>query len=273
MKCTKISVALLGVLAAACSSSHGGPDAGDDAFLATCGSSVCGEDEACCTGCTPEDGFCIGVDLPCPSVACITSCEDAVFASVGDRCEGSFSCVVEDEACCPTSTFCDDGRLARDIGGCLDVCDPPPVMCDGLGPAACAAAGCVPTYDDACCPTCSAVGFCADCTDPTYFICRPYEDACMAAYCSRTAEWGCTDETPDCSSATPYDSDSCDVYGCVPAIGPVGSPELPPVCVPITGSSCTVGCRGLPPECPSDTIAEGDGSCWMGLCIPGFVCE
>ncbi|MDQ3037575.1 MAG: hypothetical protein M3Y87_34590, partial [Myxococcota bacterium] len=37
--------------------------------------------------------------------------------------------------------------------GCVDA-GPPPTECDGLAPAACLAAFCVPVFDDACCPLC-----------------------------------------------------------------------------------------------------------------------
>jgi len=150
--------------------------------------------------------------------------------------------------------------------------DVAPSECEVLGPAACLTAGCVPTYDDACCPVCTPEGFCADCSNPDFFVCRPFEDACMAAFCSMPATWSCDGSPPDCDMATPFDEDSCDRAGCVPAIGPVGSPELPAICVPITAASCMAFCRIEPPECPGGTVPEGDGDCYTGLCIPGVVC-
>jgi hypothetical protein len=95
----------------------------------------------------------------------------------------------------------------------------------------------------------------------------------MAAFCSMPALGACEGLEPDCEGASQVDTDSCNVAGCVPAIGPVGSPELPAVCVPIRASSCTALCRIEPPECVEGTTAEGDGSCYTGLCIPAFVCS
>jgi len=171
--------------------------------------------------------------------------------------------------CCEETTACDDGTIVR-FTDCTDFCRPS-VECEGLGPAACASAGCIPTYDEICRPGCSADEAC--CANFEFLVCRPWEDACAAAYPGQSAEWACTDETPHCSGATQTDTDSCSLPGCVPAVGPVGSPEIPAICVPITGVSCSASCRADPPDCPDRTVAEGDGSCYTGLCIPATVCE
>jgi hypothetical protein len=149
--------------------------------------------------------------------------------------------------------------------------DAAPGDCEPLGPAACLAAGCVPTYDDSCCSTCEP-GPCADCFSPDFYVCRSFEDACMAAFCSVTAAGGCEGTLPDCTTAFPMDEDTCDEAGCVPAVAPLGAPELPPTCVPINAGSCTSGCFIEPAPCPDGTVPEADGSCFTGLCIPAFVC-
>ncbi|RZO65281.1 MAG: hypothetical protein EVA89_02480 [Sandaracinaceae bacterium] len=152
--------------------------------------------------------------------------------------------------------------------------DAPPIgsECDALGEAAClGASGCVPTYDDACCPTCDGGGFCADCTDLVFHVCRPFADACMAAFCSSTAPGGCEGLPVDCSDATPTE-EGCSVAGCVPAVGPLPDPGEP-TCVAVTANSCTVSCRRVAPDCPAGTAPEGDGSCYTDRCIPAAVCE
>ncbi len=151
--------------------------------------------------------------------------------------------------------------------------DSPASECADFGPAACLQNGCVPTYDDTCCPVCEPSGVCADCANPDFYVCRSFEDACMAAFCSLPAPRTCEGALPDCARATPFDEDSCSVPGCVPAVAPLGSPELPPTCVPITAGSCTAVCRIEPPPCPSGTVAEADGSCFTNRCIPASVCE
>lgn len=142
--------------------------------------------------------------------------------------------------------------------------------CEGLGAAACFAnVECSAVFDDACCPDCTD-GPCADCVDYTYFGCRPFE-GCREA-CGHSPSWACYPTAPDCTGATPTDSDSCDQTGCVPAVAPIGALPLMDTCVPITGDSCTVACRRVAPNCPAGTVPEGDGSCYTDRCIPAFVC-
>ncbi len=144
--------------------------------------------------------------------------------------------------------------------------------CEGLGPAACLAAGCAPTFDDACCPSCMPAGGCADCTHWTFHSCAPAADACAGEGCALAPF--CATE-PRCESAHPSAEDACDIAGCVPAY-PSGTGEPDPsaaTCVAITRTSCTVACRRFPPECPARTVPEGDGSCYTDRCIPAFVCE
>lgn len=161
--------------------------------------------------------------------------------------------------------------------GCVDA-GPPPSECDGLGPAACLAALCVPVFDDACCPLCGEEpGPCADCVRPTYTGCLP--DALSPCRggpaCGTAPTWGCGPAAPECGSARVVARDACDVTGCVPAYpSGEGEPAIETAsCVPIVGTSCTVACRRLAPPCPTGTTAEGDGSCYTDRCIPAFVCE
>lgn len=143
--------------------------------------------------------------------------------------------------------------------------------CTGLPPAACLASGCVPMFDDACCPSCPP-GPCADCVHWMYEGCVPPSAACSGSACGVAPT--CTAPI-DCSSAHVNAVDACDVPGCVPAY-PAGTGDPDPstaTCVPIHRDVCTALCRRFPPECPAGTFPEGDGFCYTDRCIPRFVCE
>jgi len=151
-----------------------------------------------------------------------------------------------------------------------------PGPCDGLGPAACLAAGCAPDFDDSCCPQCEPTGACADCVHPEYHSCQPYAAACLGGpSCGTAPTWGCGPTAPQCDGAHVVDLDTCSQVGCVPAY-PSGEGDPDPataICVPIEATSCTVSCRRIEPPCPTGTRAEGDGFCYTDRCIPAFVCE
>jgi hypothetical protein len=146
----------------------------------------------------------------------------------------------------------------------------PPTSCTGLNPAECLAEGCVPLFDDECCPTCHPGG-CADCTNITWQECLPMTRCEAFEGCGAFPRWACEFSTPNCADAHLSDADSCTVPGCVPAF----TPEDPTnrTCVPITASSCRAVCLITPPACPAGTTPEGDGTCFTGRCIPGFVCN
>lgn len=159
--------------------------------------------------------------------------------------------------------------------GCPPDAGPPPSDCDGLAPAACLGAGCVPDFDDSCCSTCEPTGGCADCVSYDYHSCQPLELACLGgSSCGVATPWGCGPVADECDAAHAVDLDSCDRVGCVPAYpSSEGAPDLATaICVPIQATSCTVACRRLAPPCPPGTTAEGDGSCYTDRCIPSFVC-
>jgi len=169
---------------------------------------------------------------------------------------------------------------AGDAGpGPVDGGPPPPDAagpCGDLTHRACLeTGGCVPTYDDACCPSCGMGGPCADCVDYAFHACHTEAAGCAGSLCSVAPTWLCGVGEPDCSGAHVVSERSCDVVGCVPAY-PSGEGEPDPgaaTCVPIRRSSCTVLCRRVEPPCPTGTVAEGDGSCYTDRCIPAFVCR
>lgn len=179
----------------------------------------------------------------------------------------------------PSTGYCEEPPMHVDAAPLPVDAGSPPVVdagtdCAGLGAAACfRQLDCAPVFDDRCCPSCSE-GPCADCFDPGYVDCIPFDD-CRVPVCGAVPSWGCSPSAPDCAGATPMALDSCSAYGCVPAYPPgEGAPSLADaICVPITGLSCTVGCRRLPPTCPSGTVPEADGSCYTDRCVPAFVCD
>lgn len=168
---------------------------------------------------------------------------------------------------------CDRWEPVGPAGCAIDAGMPLPSDCDGLAEAQCiTTAGCVPTYHDACCSSCEPGAGCADCVDWEFWTCRPFADACEAAFCSTASPWGCGMGEPDCSSASPTGLGSCSIPGCVPAVAAEGFMEPVDRCVAVTASSCTVACRAVMPSCPDGTTAEADGFCWTGRCIPSEVC-
>lgn len=299
--------ALAAVLACAggCSTSHGTDDRCEERpFRCFRGSST-----ECC-GAEPATATCVDGAWTCadgfvPEASCPTSTPSGACMAPPPppACEGdAFECRSEPTTtsmgCCGRSTgfaVCVDGEWdCGPTGGVpASSCHPPAPSgecgvppfdagpadagtsaCAGLGAAACAAdPDCAPHFDDSCCPSCSE-GPCADCFDPDYIGCIPFDD-CRSPTCGAVPAWDCFPSAPDCSSATPIDLDSCTAYGCVPSFPPGdGDPSLADAtCTPITGNSCTVACRRLPPTCPDGTVPEGDGSCYTDRCIPAFVCE
>lgn len=149
-------------------------------------------------------------------------------------------------------------------------------LCEGLPEAACLAAfpSCAPAYDDACCPICDP-GPCADCVDYAFHHCGDVATVCGPGdNCWVTSTWGCGGAPPQCPDiggpggefackSTP----GCVVASCSPD---VNCNEL--VCRPVVAGSCTALCNAIPPSCPPGTVAEADGSCWTGYCIPADVC-
>lgn len=150
--------------------------------------------------------------------------------------------------------------------------------CEGLSESGCMAAypSCVPVYDDACCPSCNPMGGCADCVDYFFHHCDALDTACLPeepGTCGFSPGWACAGGVPDCGapggSPTP-----CGAYpGCVEA---TCSPDVncPPdiQCRPVTGGTCQNQCDSVPPSCPEGTIAESDGFCYTGYCVPAEVC-
>lgn len=149
-----------------------------------------------------------------------------------------------------------------------------PSSCDGLTPADCLGAGCVPTFHDSCCSSCTE-GPCADCVHWAPWACETVAHACDEAQCATAVDGACAGTTPECADAHVNAVDACDVPGCVPAYASSeGEPDpLSATCVPIHANVCTVACRRVAPPCPTGTVPEGDGSCYTDRCIPAFVCE
>ncbi|MFK7988287.1 MAG: hypothetical protein AB8I08_19865 [Sandaracinaceae bacterium] len=248
----RVAAALLSVVLCACGSSHTGDEDG-------------GGDGVCCPvtdfeGCSPGESM--------PGGGWAASLDQCTYTIGGfdgrpwTRTTDARGCPRVEEA---SSGCC--GCVTPDAGPPDAGTDP----CDGLGPAACFAEfACAPIFDNACCPSCTP-GPCADCENPVYAGCGPFE-ACRGA-CGDSPSWACFPTEPSCSGARPLGDESCDQPGCVPASAPIGEPSPMGLCRPITGDSCTVACRQMAPLCPEGTVPEGDGECYTGWCLPAFVCE
>ena len=147
--------------------------------------------------------------------------------------------------------------------------------CGGLAEAACMASypTCAPAYADVCCSSCTP-GPCADCSDYEFYQCGPLEQICSTGACWLPPDWACAGETPPCPAITdPGGEYACDqAPGCVVV---ACSPDVNCVetqCHPVTAASCTTACDAIPPSCPPGQVAEADGFCWTGFCMPAAVC-
>jgi hypothetical protein len=150
-----------------------------------------------------------------------------------------------------------------------------------VGQADCIAAfpGCVPVYDDECCPSCEPTGVCADCVDFTFNRCAPAELWCAGTGrpgCGFVPAWACSGGQATCSDASGSSPTPCHgVAGCEltqPSQRLDCDPPCQPKCTPVTGGSCDTLCNSAPPKCDPGTVAQSDGSCWTGWCIPAEVC-
>lgn len=253
----------LALLATACSQTHDGSEGGDAGapVPADGGDGVCcpiADFEGCYRGGAPLAG--------------------GGWAATGAACdfeiEGSSVSVSRevDDRGCPVLGVRGVGCGGSDAG--MPPPPPPPgEHCEAYTVEGdCLAAGCVPTYHDACCSMCEPGGFCADCVDYELWECRPFADACMAAFCGTASDWGCGGAEPDCGDAVPTDSGSCSQIGCVPAVAAEGFMDPVEPCVPVTAQTCRTACRSVMPNCPDGMTAEADGFCWTGRCIPAGVC-
>jgi hypothetical protein len=153
-----------------------------------------------------------------------------------------------------------------------------PAACEGLGHVACLGAypSCAPIYDDVCCPFCDPVGGCADCINIQFHHCAPFQDACggpQSIPCESAPGWACAGEPAPCGDPGGSPVPCATAPGCVAAYCALDADcETDPVCTPVTAGSCTVACESEPPPCPGGTVAEGDGACYTGNCIPAELC-
>jgi hypothetical protein len=146
-----------------------------------------------------------------------------------------------------------------------------PFDCATVGPTlvTCldAAGSCVPLFDDVCCPTCTP-GACADCTDPQFYECVPASACEGGTSCGFVPSWFCEQEPAPCSSIQ-----ACSITpGCVLAECATSDPNCQPECHAVTAGTCTAFCEIEPPPCPDDLIAEADGACYTGFCVPLNLC-
>ncbi len=163
-------------------------------------------------------------------------------------------------------------------GRCSDypVC-PVSEPCESLPLDACiSAAGCVPVFDNACCPSCGMVGPCADCTDWRFERCVSQEVACdpAADFCWSPIDGACEGRAPDCRGVAPTSERSCAVPGCIVQQSPPCDDCIPTrTCVPHRGlDSCQAVCLEVPVDCGEGWVPEASGGCFTGSCIPEEAC-
>ncbi len=275
------------LLLAACAQSHGndedgGTDTGTDSGD-RCGPSPGGI--YCLWECCTDSGpalVCEGGDWVCPAGS--RHVDECPFCPT--MCGGPApGCIALGPDACCTGEFvrpatCDGARWSCPPGSVTETaCASAPSCssaCEGTGHGACVdAVECTPFYDDACCPFCSDVGFCADCTDIVFEGCATREDRCFEGTpsCGLLAPDACTGGPgPDCRMAFPTSADGCTIAGCVPAVE-AGCDDCLMFCTRVEEGACTPSCRADPPPCPFEMIPEGRDGCYSGLCIPGSVCE
>lgn len=154
-----------------------------------------------------------------------------------------------------------------------------PNDCAALDHVSCVGAfpGCVPVYDDECCPSCDPMGGCADCINLQFHHCAPWNESCAGGppqVCGFVPEWACNGKEPSCNIDPGGSPEPCATEpGCVPAYCSLDADcTTDPVCHPVKPNMCIAACASLPPPCPDGTAPEANGGCWTGSCIPQELC-
>jgi len=160
---------------------------------------------------------------------------------------------------------------AGGAGGTMD--------CAGLGEIACLGAypGCVPVYDDQCCPLCDPTGFCADCSNWTFHHCATHTNGCLPEQpveCGTVPGWACVGGKAECEPSGGSKTPCATLPGCVPSYCPTDVDcDTSPVCVPARGDMCgPIVCEQVPPPCERGTTPAGENGCFSGGCIPAALC-
>ena len=141
-------------------------------------------------------------------------------------------------------------------------------ICDGLAWGRCVGTpGCVPVFDDQCCPTCNP-GACADCVDWQYIGCKTQSEACNGGLPCGTPDKAVCESVPHQCDQGPCEFQlGCEVFKCS-----LDGAPCPDQCLEVSAGICDAMCDSTPPNCPEGTTAASDGFCWTGLCVPFEVC-
>ena len=172
--------------------------------------------------------------------------------------------------CIRGAWLCPPGTVGAESCRSFEPCMRP--RCEGFSEIECLnVEGCVPVYDDACCPSCDPVGFCADCVDIEYERCDPIDAACTGPGCGLVPDWMCGGPE-DCSRAFPLGEGAhCSIAGCVKVSEP-GCGDECAFCEPARAEMCQAFCFLDPPPCPAGWVPQADGMCFTGLCIYAELC-
>ena len=223
---------------------------------------ACADATTCDGGstCDPASGACVDD----PDAPAGTSCDRDGNLCTTDVCDGSGSCVFDEDVTCPEATVCDGGQVCDPATGvCEDLPDPPAgTSCDLDGNACtvdeCDGTGnCVYVED----VTCAAATTCdggATC-DPATGACIDDPDAPAGTSCNRDSDL-CTVDVCDGSGSCMFDENivcadptTCDGGStCNPSTGTcVDDPDAP------VGTSCDLDSNAC-------TVDECDGA---GTCV------
>jgi hypothetical protein len=161
-----------------------------------------------------------------------------------------------------------DADAGADAGGDASA------ACDGLNEPECIGrGGCVPTYDDRCCSTCTPGAGCADCTDVRFHSCVP-RDTCGSDICGVFSMFWCGDLSTVCPDRFEDPQECLMAPGCVTATDPTCAPDCDPQCVGVYEDSCAAAsCDEPAPTCPAGQRPVVTSGCYTGLCMPADVCE
>ena len=187
--------------------------------------------------------------------------------------------------CVGSSWRCPEGYATEEVCRGGGSGPPAPFGCASIGsPGACLQRDdCVPTYDDACCPSCTP-GPCTACVIAAYRFgrCETRRSACAPGAgpsCGTLSAWACGDARPDCSGAVPSGTEGCSVPGCVLAV-PARDADCPRgacrnTCEPLTPASCGPAlCDRIPPVCPEGKVPLVVDGCYPSppRCIDAALC-
>ena len=220
-----------------------GPDGDDDC------AETCDEDADRCTGSDPAG----------------SACEDGLYCTVGDQCDGAGTCVPGDDPCVGPDGDDDCAESCDEVEHDCGASDPPGSACDD---------GLFCTGDD----TCDGAGSCA-----------PGEDPCPGADGDDDCAESCDEDSDSCTGIDLEGSvcedglfctsgDRCDGAGtCEPGVDPCEGVDGDEDCAESCDEEADT-CTGADPDatsCDDGSLCSGVDTCLDGVCVGAelVVCE